>query len=226
MSELRRINFDAVARELGADVPQRGPGGPGKRPPPPPGGAFTPEMSRQSALRLAGMWPVERSLKLLAYFAKQAETGEALEFEGHPACWAMMALVNQLKKCPLYMYMPPFGKSLKLEAFSIGGAPAEGQLSTFEVEERGENVRLTATLTNGGNPDPFAIPFSENVAPAIAPGKNIYVDLVGAHYIAVFSLPWTYPDCKAMFMRMADGTYCVASNTPEYQVGQIVDYPF
>lgn len=227
MSEIRRISFDAVARDLGADVPPRGPGGPGgKRPPAPPAGGFTPEMSRQSGLRLAKMWPAERALKLPDYFAKEAESGEPLEFEGHPACWAMMMLVDRLKNNELYLYMPPFGKSLKLEAFSIGTEPAEGQLSTFEVEEKGQDVHLTATLTNGGNPDPFAIPFSANVAPAIAPGKNIYVELIGAHYLAVFSLPWTYPDCNAMFMKMADATYCVMSHTPEYQAGQTVEFPF
>lgn len=228
MSEIRRINFDDVARELGADVPERkapppdAKGGPGSGKPP----VFTPEMSRQSSLRLAKMWPADRALKLLDYFSKEAETGEPLEFVGHPACWAMMALVDELKKCDLYMFMPPFGKSIKLEAFTIGDKPVEGQLSTFDVEEKGNDVHLTATLTNGGNPDPFAIPFHENVAPAIAAGKNIYVELVGAHYIAVFSLPWTYPDCNAMFMKMADATYCVMSHTPEYKVGQIVEFPF
>jgi hypothetical protein len=183
-------------------------------------------MSRQSGMRLAKMWPAERALKLFDYFAKEAETGEPLEFEGHPACWAMMALVEYLKNNKLYMYMPPFGKSLTLEPFKIGDTPVEGQLCTYEVEEKGENVHLTATLNNGGNPDPFAIPFGENVAPAIAAGKNIYIDLVGAHYIAVFPMPWTYPDCKAMFMRMSDATYCVVSNTPEYKVGQTVENPF
>jgi hypothetical protein len=39
-------------------------------------------------------------------------------------------------------------------------------------------------------------------------------------------MPWTYPDCKAMFMRMSDATYCVVSNTPEYKVGQTVENPF
>jgi hypothetical protein len=172
------------------------------------------------------MWPAERALTLFDYFAKEAETGEPLEFEGHPACWAMMALVEYLKNNKLYMYMPPFGKSLTLEAFKTGGDPVDGQLCTYEVEEKGDNVHLTATLTNGGNPDPFGIPFGDNVAPAIAAGKNIYVDLVGAHYIAVFPLPWTYPDCKAMFMRMPDATYCVVSHTPEYKVGQTVENPF
>lgn len=246
MSEMRRISFDDVARELGADVPPRGgpggpggkgPGGPGGgpggpngagggRPPAPPSGGFTPEMSRQSSMRLAKMWPVERALKLTDYFAEAKRTKEPLEFEGHPACWAMMMLVDYLKDNELYMYMPPFQKSLKLEAFSIGDKPVEGQLSTFTLEEKGNDVHLTATLNNGGNPDPFAIPYHENVAPAIAAGKNIYVELVGAHYIAVFSLPWTYPDCNAMFMKMADGTYCVMSHTPEYKVGQIVEFPF
>lgn len=177
-------------------------------------------------MRLAQVWPPERVLRMLDYFSQAAETGEPLEFVGHPACWAMMALVEHLKKCPLSLYMPPFQKSLALEAFSIGDTPAGGQLSTFEVEEKGENVRLSATLNNGGNPDPFAIPFRANVAPPIEPGKNIYVELHGAHYLAVFSLPWTYPDCKAMFMKMPDATYCVASHTPEYQVGQTVEFPF
>ena len=247
MSEMKRYNFNQVAADLGAEVEgpgghggpggpgggpggQGGPGGPGGGPGGPgggfPAGGFTPEMSKRSGERLAKMWPVERALKLFDYFAEQKASGEDVEFEGHPACWAMMALVDYLKDNKIYMYMPPFGKSLVLEAFTIGDEPVEGQLSTFTVEEKGEDVHLTATLNNGGNPDPFGIPFSSNVAPAIAAGKNIYIDLVGAHYIAVFSLPWTYPDCKAMFMRMPDATYCVKSNTPEYQVGQTVENPF
>lgn len=228
MSELKRINFNQVASDLGAELPPRRPGPPPNAPkpgdPPP---VFTPEMSRQSAIRLANMWPAERALKLFDYFKAEAESGEPLEFEGHPACWAMMALVNYLKNNKLYMYMQPFGKSLELAPFTVADSePLDGQMVTFETQEQGENVKLTATLTQGGNPNPFQIPFGDTIAPPIASGKNIYVDLVGAHYLAVFSLPWTYPDCKAMFMKMADATYCVVSNTPEYQVGQTVEYPF
>ena len=138
----------------------------------------------------------------------------------------MMALMDELKDNDVYLCMPPANQDLKLEAYTIGDKPVDGQMATFTVEEKGNDVHLLATLNNGGNPDPFAMPMHENVAPAIAAGKNIYAELYGAHYIAVFNLPLTYPDCNAMFMKLGDATYCVKSNTPEYKVGQIVDCPF
>lgn len=222
MSEqIRRVNFDDIARELGAEVKPSGP--PAGGPPaggPPSGGSHMPD----SAKRLAEIWTVERTLKLLDYFDKEAESGEPLEFEGHPACWTMMALLAKLRKCDLYMYMPPFGKSLVMAPFTIGDTPVDGQIATFEAEEKGENVRLVATQADG--PNPFTIPYGDTVAPKIEPGKNIYVELHGARYLEVFGVPWTYPDCKAMFMKMSDATYCIVSNTPEYKVGQTVEYPF
>lgn len=234
---MERISFTDVAKALGYEE-AGGPGGPGGAPGGAQGGPgampksengipqFSPEMSKRSAERMAQMWPKERALKLFDYFKDAAENGSALEFEGHPACWAMMALCAYLKKCDLHMYMPPFQKSLILAPFTIGDKPVNGQMCTFEVEQKGEAVKLSVILGDGGNPDPFKIPFGDTVSPAIAPGKNIYVELVGPHYLVTFSLPWTYPDCKNMYMNMPDGCYCVYSSDGSANVGDIVDFPF
>lgn len=232
MSTSNRISFNDVARDLGYTEDPRPGGAPGGAPggemPRSPGGIpqFSPEMSKQSALRMAKMWPKERALKLFDYFKEAADARKPIEFDGHPACWAMMALCNYLKDCELSLYLAPFQKSLNLAPFSVGESPVQGQMCTFEVTEKGNDVKLTVILGDDGNPDPFKIPLGSVVAPLIASGKNIYVELVGAHYLFTFGLPRTYPDCKAMYMKMTDGCYCVMSNEDGINVGDTVDYPF
>ena len=79
------------------------------------------------------------------------------------------------------------------------------------------------TVVLGENPDPFAMPLGNIGAPEIPAGKNLYVDLKGAHYLFNFPLPLTYGDaCRSMYM-IQDGSYvCCISHTLEVQVGDRV----
>lgn len=252
---MERYNFNQVAADLGY-VAEGGPGGPGGGPGGPggaPGGApaggpggpggpgggmpemkkgpngvpiFPASASKSNAERFAKMWPVERALKLFDYFKDAKENSTPLEFEGHPACWAMIALCGYLRNCQLSMYMPPFQRSFDLAPFTVADKPLDWQMFSTDLEENGDDVHLTLTLGDGGNPDPFRIPYGDNVVPPIADGKNIFVELVGAHYLVTFSLAWTYPNCNTLWYNNGDVCYCAYSNDPSVKVGDTKPLPF
>ena len=181
---------------------------------------------RQTDKRMAETWPTERALKLYDYFKDEVEKGTIIELEGHASCWATMALAGQIPEGQMQLYMPPFQKTLYMAPFKIGDTPAEGQMFTCEVEEDGDDIYVKVILAGDGNPDPFAVPFADTVVPALPAGKNLYFDLEGAHYLPMFCLPWTYKDCKTMYMCTPIDTHCVYSNDPAVKLGDEGKNPF
>ena len=171
-------------------------------------------------------WPVERALKLYDYFKPEVEAGNVIELEGHASCWATMALAAKIPVGQMQLYMPPFQKVLYMDPFKIGDTPTEGQMFTMDITEDGDDLYIKVVLAGDGNPDPFAVPFKDTVVPALPAGKNLYFDLVGAHYLPMFCLPWTYADCKTMYMCTPLDSYCVYSNDPAVQVGDEGKNPF
>lgn len=197
-------------------------GGPGGKPA---GGApnfSDPELIRKNALRFKAMWPDERSMKLInEYFADYEKSGDPIDFEGHSICWAMIALQQKLLKNTVYMYMPPFGKSLDLVPMKRVAEPQDNPMMKFDVTEQGDDVRIVVTLLGGGNPDPFQMPLSDVEIKEIGSGKNIWLELVGGHFLFMFAFPKTFgADCNTMYYKEGGETwYCVASNTPDVNVG-------
>lgn len=187
---------------------------------------FDPKGVRNTDVRMAETWPVERALKLYDYFKEEAEKGTILEFEGHASCWATMALCARLPKNQVKLYMPPFRKSLDLAPFQISEKLTDGQMCDYRIREEGDDIYLEVVLSGDGNPDPFAVAFADTTAPALPAGKNIYVNLYGNHYLPCFCLPWTYPDCKTMYMCTPVETHCVLSNDPNVKVGDEGKNPF
>lgn len=239
MSEIKRFNFNQVAADLGyvAEPGAGGPGGPGGKPGAPggkpggpggPGGKpakapnfSDPELIRKNALRFKAMWPDDRAMKLLHYFDDYVESGEPIDFEGHSICWAMIALQQKLRKNQVLMYMPPFGKSLELLPMKRVANPKDNPMMKFDITEKGDDVRIVVTLLGGGNPDPFQMSLGDVEIQDIAPGKNIWLELVGGHFLFMFDMPKTFGgDCRTMYYKEGGETwYCVASNVPEVQLG-------
>ncbi len=242
MSEIKRFNFNQVAADLGyvAEPGAGGPGGPGGKPGAPggkpggPGGPGSPggkpakapnfsdpELIRKNALRFKAMWPDDRAMKLLHYLDDYVESGEPIDFEGHSICWAMIALQQKLRKNQVLMYMPPFGKSLELLPMKRVANPKDNPMMKFDITEKGDDVRIVVTLLGGGNPDPFRMSLGDVEIQDIAPGKNIWLELVGGHFLFMFDMPKTFGgDCRTMYYKEGGETwYCVASNVPEVQLG-------
>ena len=93
-------------------------------------------------------------------------------------------------------------------------------LSLF-ITEQGDDVRIVVTLLGGGNPDPFQMSLGDVEIQDIAPGKNIWLELVGGHFLFMFDMPKTFGgDCHAMYYKEGGETwYCVASNDPAIHLG-------
>lgn len=236
--EIKRINFNEVAAALGyvaepGGPGPGGPGGPGGKGPGGPGGPgggkpsgppqfpTDPESIRKNSLRFQKMWPDDRAMALQNYFDDYVASGEPIEFEGHSICWAMIALQQKLLKNKVLMYMPPFGKSLDLIPMKRVANPKDNPMMKFDVTEQGDDVRIVVTLLNGGNPDPFQMSLGDVEIQDIAPGKNIWLELVGAHYLFMFDMPKTFgADCRTMYYKEGgEQWYCVASNDPAVHVG-------
>ena len=246
MAEIKRFNFNEVAADLGY-VAEGGPGGPGGRPAGGPGGPggkpaggpggpggpggkpaggppkfpTDPESIRRNSERFAKMWPDDRAMALQDYFNDYVESGEPIEFEGHSICWAMIALQQKLRANKVLMYMPPFGKSLDLIPMQRVAEPKDNPMMKFDVTEQGDDVRIVVTLLSGGNPDPFQMSLGDVEIKEIGPGKNIWLELVGGHYLFMFDFPKTFGgDCNTMYYKEGGQTwYCVASNDPAVKVG-------
>ena len=239
MADIKRFDFNKIAADLGY-VAEGGPGGPGGRPAGGPGGKpaggpggpggkpgkapdfSDPELIRKNALRFKAMWPDDRAMKLIGgYFADYEKSGDPIEFEGHSICWAMIALLQKLRKNQVLMYMPPFGKSLDLLPMKRVDDPKDNPMMRFDITEQGKDVRIVVTLLGGGNPDPFQMSLGDVEIREIGPGKNIWLELVGGHFLFMFDMPKTFgDDCNAMYYKEGGETwYCVASNDPTVKVG-------
>lgn len=228
MAEIKRFNFNQVAADLGYVAEPApggrpgGPGGPGGKPAGGPPNFSDPELIRKNALRFKAMWPDERAMKLIdEYFADYEQSGEAIEFEGHSICWAMIALLQKLRKNQVLMYMPPFGKSLEMLPLKRVAEPKDNPMMKFDVTEQGNDVRIVVTLLGGGNPDPFQMSLGDVEIQEIGPGKNIWLELVGGHFLFMFAMPKTFGgDCNTMYYKEGGETwYCTASNDPNVKVG-------
>lgn len=238
--EIKRFNFNQVAAELGyvaedgagGPGPGKGPGAPagpgspagpgGGKPSGPPKFPTDPESIRRNSLRFQKMWPDERAMRLQDYFNDYVQSGAPIEFEGHSICWAMIALIQKLRNNKVLMYMPPFGKSLDLIPMKRVATPKDNPMMRFDITEKGDDVHIVVTLLNDGNPDPFQMSLGDVEIREIGSGKNIWLELVGAHYLFMFDMPKTFgPDCRTMYYKEGGETwYCVASNNPAVQVGQ------
>ncbi len=233
MSEIKRFNFNQVAADLGY-VAEPGTGGPGGGPGGKPGGPggpggkpakapnfSDPELIRKNAQRFKVMWPDDRAMKLLDYFNDYVESGEPIDFEGHSICWAMIALQQKLRKNQVLMYMPPFGKSLEMLPMKRVAHPKDNPMMKFDITEKGDDVRIVVTLLGGGNPDPFQMSLGDVEIQDIGPGKNIWLELVGGHFLFMFAMPKTFgDDCRTMYYKEGGETwYCVASNDPAVKQG-------
>lgn len=216
----------------GPGGPGGGPGGPGGKPGGPggPGGPGAggppkfptdPESIKRNSERFKKMWPDDRALALQNYFDDYVASGEPIEFEGHSICWAMIALQQKLLKNRVLMYMPPFGKSLDLVPMKRVENPKDNPMMKFDITEKGDDVRIVVTLLGGGNPDPFQMSLGDVEIKDIGPGKNIWIELVGAHYLFVFDFPKTFgADCNTMYYKEGgEQWYCVASKDPAIKVG-------
>lgn len=238
MAEIKRFNFNQVAADLGyvAEPGPGGPGGPGGgKPAGGPGGPggpgggkpagapnfSDPELIKKNAQRFKVMWPDERSMRLLDYFNDYVESGAPIDFEGHSICWAMIALQQKLLKNQVLMYMPPFGKSLEMLPMKRVAEPKDNPMMKFDVTEEGNDVRIVVTLLGGGNPDPFQMSLGDVEIKEIGSGKNIWLELVGGHFLFMFAMPKTFGgDCNTMYYKEGGETwYCVASNDPAVKVG-------
>ena len=241
--EIKRFNFNEVAADLGYVAeggpggpggPGGGPGGPGGKGPGGPGGKgpggaaggppkfpTDPESIKRNSLRFAKMWPDDRAMALQDYFNDYVTSGAPIEFEGHSICWAMIALQQKLIKNKVLMYMPPFGKSLDLIPMQRVASPKDNPMMKFDVTEQGDDVRIVVTLLNDGNPDPFQMSLGDVEIQEIGSGKNIWLELVGAHYLFMFDMPKTFgADCNTMYYKEGGETwYCVVSNDPAVKVG-------
>lgn len=161
-------------------------------------------------------------MKLIGgYFADYEKSGDPIEFEGHSICWAMIALLQKLRKNQVLMYMPPFGKSLDLLPMKRVDDPKDNPMMCFDITEQGKDVRIVVTLLGGGNPDPFQMSLGDVEIKEIGSGKNIWLELVGGHFLFMFDMPGTFgADCNTMYYKEGGETwYCVASNDPAVQVG-------
>lgn len=230
MSEIKRFNFNQVAADLGYQAAPGGPGpGPGAKPAGGPGGKpaggppnfSDPELIRKNAQRFKVMWPDDRAMKLLHYFDDYVESGEPIDFEGHSICWAMIALQQKLRNNRVLMYMPPFGKSLEMLPMKRVAHPKDNPMMKFDITEQGDDVHIVVTLLGGGNPDPFQMSLGDVEIQEIGPGKNIWLELVGGHFLFMFAMPKTFGgDCRTMYYKEGGETwYCVASNDPAVQLG-------
>ncbi len=231
---IERINFNDVAAALGY-VAEGGPGGPGRgaggsggpggagagKPSGPPKFPTDPASIRRNSERFKKMWPDDRAMKLQDYFNDYVVSGRPIEFEGHSICWAMIALQQKLLPNRVLMYMPPFGKSLDLIPMKRVENPRDNPMMKFDITEQGDDVRIVVTLLNDGNPDPFQMSLGDVEIKEIGSGKNIWLELVGAHYLFMFDMPKTFgKDCKTMYYKEGgEQWYCVASNEPSVKVG-------
>lgn len=236
MAEIKRFNFNDIAAELGyvaeggpggapGGKPAGGPGGPGGPGGKPAGGPpkfpTDPESIRKNSLRFKTMWPDERAMKLQDRFNDYVASGAPIEFEGHSICWAMIALLQKLRKNQVLMYMPPFGKSLDLIPMQRVEQPKDNPMMKFDITEQGDDVRIVVTLLNDGNPDPFQMSLGDVEIKEIGSGKNIWLELVGAHYLFMFDMPKTFgADCNTMYYKEGgEQWYCVVSNDAAVKVG-------
>lgn len=139
-----------------AEDRQGGPGGPGGKP-----GRRSSEISHRPGIhpeKLSAVQdyvPDERAMRLQDHFNDYVASGEPIEFEGHSICWAMIALLQKLRKNQVLMYMPPFGKSLDLIPMRRVADPKDNPMMKFDITEQGDDVHIVVTLLNDGNPDPF-----------------------------------------------------------------------
>jgi hypothetical protein len=171
------------------------------------------------------VWRKEGGTKLLSYLREKYQPGDVFEYDGHGDCWMMLAIMYTLRDCQLCTYIGAFDKDLPITAYKRGTAPVPGQPCSFTVEEQGDNILLTVHL----DPDkgPFDMPFAEIVAPELPAGKNIYVRLDGRHLLFTFPLSLTYgADCRSIIMDYDGECFCSVSNTPDLEVGDLVENPF
>lgn len=231
MAEIKRFNFNDIAAELGyvaepgaggpGGRPAGGPGGPGGKPAGGPPNFSDPELIKKNAQRFKVMWPDERAMRLQDRFNDYVESGEPIEFEGHSICWAMIALIQKLRKNEVLMFMPPFGKSLELKPMQRVAEPKDNPMMKFDITEQGDDVRIVVTLLGGGNPDPFQMSLGDVEIKEVGSGKNIWLELVGGHFLFMFDMPMTFGgDCNTMYYKEGgEQWYCVASNDPGVKVG-------
>jgi hypothetical protein len=218
--EIKRFNFNDIAANLGyvaeAEPPRPASGGDPHK---------DPDAIRRNSLRFQKMWPKDRAMKLLHYFDDFVESGAPIEFEGHSICWAMIALQQRLRNNRVLMYMPPFGKSLEMLPLRRVAQPKDNPMMQFDITEQGNDVRIVVTLLNGGSPDPFQVSLGDVEIQEIGPGKNIWLELVGGHYLFMFAFPKTFGgDCNTMYYKEGGADwYCVVSNDPTVQVGSQPD---
>lgn len=209
-----RLYFSELARTLGIAGGEM-PAMDGPLPEPKPGEHMT----------HPNVWRKEGGEKLMAYLKEHFAPGDRLEYDGHGDCWMMLAMMYQMRQCRLATYIGVFDKSLQIEAYQVGGDEKENQPCTFTLEEQGDDVLLTVHLKPEGGP--FDMPFREIVAPEIPKGKNIFVRLDGRHLLFTFPLSLTYGDsCRSLVMDYAGECFVSLSNTPELQMGDLVENPF
>ena len=167
------------------------------------------------------MWPDDRAMALQDHFNDYAASGEPIEFEGHSICWAMIALLQKLRNNQVLMFMPPFGKSLEMLPFQRVAEPQDNPMMKFDITEQGDDVHIVMTLLGGGNPDPFQMSLGDVEIKEIGSGKNIWLELVGGHFLFMFAMPKTFGgDCNTMYYKEGGETwYCTASKDPTVKVG-------
>ena len=168
-------------------------------------------------------WPDDQCMKLLEYFDTCAASGQPVVFEKHCVGWAMLAILQKLRKNEVSLYIPPLGRSLELAPMKRVAEPGENPMMRFDITDRGEDVHIVVTLLNDGNPNPFQVPFRDIEIREIGTGKNIWLEFAEGkgHYLFVFDMPKTFgDDCRTMYYKEEGTTwYCVASNDPAVKVG-------
>lgn len=208
-----RVFFFELAKELGIAGAELSP--------PKPAGMPGPE-----TMVHPNVWHRDGGDKLLKWLEERYRPGDVFEYDGHADCWLMLAVMHQLRECDIRTYIGAgFDRTLPITAYRLGGAPQEKQPCMFSVREAGNNVQLTVHLKADGTP--FDLPFCDIVAPELPAGKNIFVRLDGRHLLFAFPVALTYGACcNTIVMDYAGECICAVSNTPEIQVGDLVENPF
>ena len=173
------------------------------------------------------VWTDELRTALIEHIkTAYVETGNPVEFNGHPEAWLTIYLNYLLRHNDIYAYIQAYDDAVHLTSFRIGEKPDPRQQVRFITQDSGTNTYLTIQFTCSGKPDPFLMPMDEIVAPPIKSGRIIYVDTNCSVLVNHFALGLTYgTNCRAMYAGSGDNFTCCISNDPDIHIGDRVHFP-